>query len=105
MSQTPKRWVSEFRLTPRAHKDLKAIAQYTLKTWGRDQVKAYLARLTDRMQWLADNPDLGRSRDDIAKGYRCFKEGQHLIFFVVKQDHIAIIGVPHSSMDTKSHLS
>jgi toxin ParE1/3/4 len=96
--------VSEFRLTPRAHKDLKAIAQYTLKTWGREQVKAYLASLTYRMQWLADNPDLGRSRDDIAKVYRCSKEGQHLIFLILKQDHIAIIGVPHSSMNANMHL-
>ncbi|MEM9878328.1 MAG: type II toxin-antitoxin system RelE/ParE family toxin [Pseudomonadota bacterium] len=96
--------MAEFRLTPRAHKDLKNIAGYTLKTWGRDQVKTYLSALTQRMQWLADNPQLGRSRDDIARGYKCFLEGQHLIFFIVKEDHIAIIGVPHSSMDIETHL-
>ncbi|MEM6832949.1 MAG: type II toxin-antitoxin system RelE/ParE family toxin [Sphingomonadales bacterium] len=96
--------MAEYRLTPRAHKDLRAIAAYTLKIWGRNQVQTYLQRIADRMQWLADNPRRARSREDVGDGYRCFREGQHLIFFIVKDDHIAIIGVPHSSMDIQANL-
>ena len=102
--RAPRSGVAAFSLTPRALKDLDAIADYSLDRWGRDRTRDYLDALAQRMQWLADNPDLGRKRNDVAKGYRCFGEGQHLVFYVERDDDIAIIGVPHASMDIETHL-
>ena len=96
--------MADYRLTPCALADLDAIADYTLNRWGRAQAATYLTALTDRMAWLAASPDLGHRRDDVAPGYRCFREGQHLVFYVLSDGGISVIGVPHSSMDVGAHL-
>lgn len=91
--------MADYRLTPRALADLDAIAEYSLRRWGRARTGGYLSALTDRMAWLAASPGLGRRRDEIAPGYRCFPEGSHQIFYIEAEDHISIIGVLHRSMD------
>lgn len=62
----------------------------------------YLRSLNDRFHWLARNPLAGRSRDDIHAGYHSFPEGQHVVFYIIKADTIAIIGIPHQAMDIGS---
>jgi toxin ParE1/3/4 len=62
-------------------------------------MSTYLRRLNSRFDWLAGHPNIGRPRDDIAPGYRCFAEGSHLIFYIIQSDAIAIIGIPHQAMD------
>lgn len=96
------RVVAEYRLTPRALSDLDNIADHSLERWGAARAALYLESLQRRFQWLAENPDLGRNRDEIAPRYRSFPEGQHVIFYVVMQAAIAIIGVPHGAMDITS---
>ncbi len=91
--------MAKYRLTPRALSDLDAIADYSLESWGPRQTEDYLRKMADRFQWLADNPSIGRARDDIADGYRSFPEGKHVIFYLILPEEIAIIGVPHSAMD------
>ncbi|NBC31138.1 MAG: type II toxin-antitoxin system RelE/ParE family toxin [Alphaproteobacteria bacterium] len=89
----------KYRLTPRAYKDLKDIARYSLKVWGRRQRETYLADLHKRFEWLAANPHLGRKRDEIASGYNSFPQGSHVIFYIICNDGIDIIGIPHHAMD------
>jgi toxin ParE1/3/4 len=91
------------RLTPRAASDLEAIADYTIETWGISQLETYLTELNCRFQWLADNPLAGRERNDVHPGYRSYPEGSHVIFYVVNDDNVGIIGIPHKSMDVE-HL-
>jgi toxin ParE1/3/4 len=38
-------------------------------------------------------------REDIGQGYRSYREGSHLVFYVVERGIVIIIGVPHGSMD------
>ncbi len=45
-----------FRLTPRAVADLDAIADYTIETWGEDQLANYLRSMNNRFDWLARKP-------------------------------------------------
>ena len=45
-----------FRITPRAAQDLRNIARYTLKTWGRQQRDTYLQAIDRRFSWLAEKP-------------------------------------------------
>ncbi|MEM8817776.1 MAG: type II toxin-antitoxin system RelE/ParE family toxin, partial [Pseudomonadota bacterium] len=69
-----------YRLTPRAANDLDDIADYTIQSWGEDQAGEHLAALVERFESLADNPMLGRNRDDMHPGYRSFPEGSHIVF-------------------------
>lgn len=96
--------MSPVRLTPRALEDLRSIGHYTQKSWGKDQRNRYLEALDARFSWLAAHPDLGRQRSDIAPGYRCFAQGQHLIFYVMRPGGIDVIGIPHQSMDIRAHI-
>ncbi len=101
----PSHDVARYRLTPRALSDLDAIADYSLDRWGPHQTEDYLRQLADRFQWLADNPSVGRPRDDVADEYRSFPEGKHVIFYLVMpEEEIAIIGVLHAAMDVTADL-
>ncbi|MEO1020360.1 MAG: type II toxin-antitoxin system RelE/ParE family toxin, partial [Pseudomonadota bacterium] len=93
------RVTSRYRVTPRAFRDLASIARYTKTNWGKSQRDAYMQAIELRFAWLADNPGAGRSRPEVDKAYRSFPEGAHVIFYVVRDDSIDIVGVPHRSMD------
>lgn len=95
---------ASFRVTPRAFEDLRNIGRYTFNQWGRDQRDAYLHGLDARFGWLARNPELGRRREEIAAGYRSFPHEAHVIFYLVRDGGIDIIGVPHQAMDIPAHL-
>ena len=92
------------RLTPRALKDLDTIADYTLATWGERQTEEYLAELQQRFEWLAQHPDAGRLRAEIRDGFHSYPQGAHVIFYMVEPDHIAVIGIPHGSMDIEAYF-
>ena len=87
-----------------AREDLEQIWVYTRQEWGADQADDYVRALLSRMEWLGKNPHSGKCRQDIKAGYFCYPEGRHLIFYVIGEHQIEIIGVPHQSMDVVSHL-
>ncbi len=96
---------NSFRLTPRAAADLDAIADYTIETWGLAQLEIYLMGFNNRFQWLADNPLAGRERYDVHPGYRSYPEGSHVIFYIINDDQVDIIGMPHKSMDASTFFT
>ena len=91
--------MKSYRLTPRALKDLDQIADFSLATWGERQTEKYLSDMAERFEWLGKNPGAGRMRDEIGEGYLSYRQGSHLIFYIVDGDIVAIIGIPHGSMD------
>lgn len=93
-----------YALRHSAREDLKSIARYTQREWGVTQRNVYLRQLAHRFEWLAQNPTLGKRRDDIKEGYMCYPEGRHVIFYITGNDRIEIIGVLHESMDVVRHL-
>ncbi len=96
---------NSFRLTPRAAADLDAIADYTIETWGLAQLETYLMGFNNRFQWLAENPLAGRERNDVHPGYRSYPEGSHVIFYIINDDLVDIIGIPHKSMDVSAFFT
>ncbi|MCR6645340.1 MAG: type II toxin-antitoxin system RelE/ParE family toxin [Terricaulis sp.] len=97
--------MKRFRLTPRALADLDEIADYSLAAWGPAQTLRYLRDLDKRFAWLAENPLLGTAREELGAGYRCFRQGAHLVFYVIKEDEVIIIGVPHRARDVDAYFS
>lgn len=94
----------KYRITPRAQEDLKNIGRYTRRTWGKTQRNIYLREIETRFQWLAENPLLGKQRTDICEGYFSFPQGQHVIFYLIGNGVIIIIGVPHKEMDVLTYF-
>ncbi|MBT3206683.1 MAG: type II toxin-antitoxin system RelE/ParE family toxin [Gammaproteobacteria bacterium] len=90
---------NKYRIRSLAESDLESIWLYTVEQWSVDQADTYLKSIIQRLDWLADNPFLGKQRDDVKKGYYCFPEGMHLVFYKIIDNQIEIIGIPHQSMD------
>jgi toxin ParE1/3/4 len=88
-----------YRVTPRALEDLKNIGRYTEQQWGKRQRNAYLKALEKRLGWLAENPQLGKHRTDVAEGYYSFPQSSHVVFYMIGEKGIDIIGIPHKEMD------
>ncbi|MBV6389895.1 MAG: Toxin ParE1 [Nitrosomonas europaea] len=97
--------MKHYLLSPEAKTDITNIRQYTTQQWGKTQADKYILRLRERMRWLADNPMLGRARDEIKEGYRSFSEGDHVIFYRMAGSAIEVIGIPHQNMDIEQNLS
>lgn len=95
---------TKYRIRSLAKADLESIWLYTCEQWGVAQADTYIKALIQRFDWLAQNPTLGKSRDDIKQGYFCFPEGMHLVFYVVKNKQVEIIGIPYQRMDIIEYL-
>ena len=91
--------MAQFRITPTARDDLIKIGHYTEQQWGKPQRNTYLKNLEKRFHWLAENPELGKHRIDIAEGYYSFPQDEHVVFYLITQNGIDIIGIPHKQMD------
>lgn len=96
---------TQYRLRSLAQDDLESIWLYTHEEWGVTQADTYLNALIKRFEWLANNASLGKPRDDVKKGYYCYPEGMHLIFYVLNNNHVEIIGIPHQRMDVVEYLA
>ena len=66
---------------PCSEEDLLGIGRYTLERWGEVQCRRYLTELDARFHALAKSPEAGRTCDEIRAGYRCYREGKHVIFY------------------------
>lgn len=95
----------QVRVTPQAQEDLLNIGLYTERTWGKMQRVRYLKNMEARFEWLAENPMLGKHRFDINEGYYSFPEGKHIIFYLITNFSIDIIGIPHKEMDIINYFS
>lgn len=95
-----------YSLTNAAKADLKSIAAYTQRRWGKEQRRLYSKQFDDAFLLFANNPDTGVSCDHIKEGYRKFPTGSHIIFFrITSQSEIQIVRILHKRMDVARQLS
>jgi toxin ParE1/3/4 len=98
--------MANFTLTEKAKSDLKDIARFTQKRWGRDQRNKYLTLLDRSFHQLAENPSIGRDCNEIKLGYKKFPTGSHVIYYrSLSVSHIEIVRVLHESMDVEVQFS
>lgn len=94
-----------FSLTQKAKADLKEIAKLTMKRWGREQRNLYLKQFDDTFYLLSERSEIGKSCDEIRKGYLKFPQGSHVIFFrQSSKKQIEIIRILHKGMDVEIHF-
>lgn len=96
--------MTHYRFTRRAQSDLKAIVRYTQKTWGKKQALSYIEGLEAIAHNLAQNPKLGKTHDDLAKGIRGFGYQSHTLYYIEDKEGIVIVHVLHKKMDVYSHI-
>jgi toxin ParE1/3/4 len=91
--------MAEVALRPRARADLKEIARYSLKTWGKAQASKYTRAIHQTMKQLAKKPELGRRCDVVHEGLRVYPSGKHLVFYLTTSEGIDVIRVLHERRD------
>lgn len=98
--------IGSFTLTRKAKEDLKSLAAYTQKKWGREQRRIYAKQFDDVCHMLADNPDIGTSCDYIKKGYCKSPNSSHIIFYrTLKTSQIQVVRILHKRMDVRSKFA
>ena len=91
-------------LSVRAKCDLRKAKTESLKIWNVEQTNIYLANIESRLMWLAENPQLGKPRDEVREGLRSFPEGRHVIFYRIGTDTIEVVGIPHQRQELNRHF-
>jgi len=94
-----------FTLTNKAKADLKSIAVYIQRQWGKDQRKTYVRQFDDVFQVLSKTPELGNMCDFIKQGYRKFPVSSHILFYHdISQSEIEFVRILHKRMDVKTQF-
>jgi toxin ParE1/3/4 len=94
-----------FTLTNKAKADLKSIAAYTQRQWGKDQRKTYVRQFDDAFYMLSETPELGNKCDFIKQGYRKFPVSSHVLFYHnINQYEIEFVRILHKRMDVKTQF-
>lgn len=93
-----------FRLSKAAQGDLLAIGRYARERWGDERCRRYLAALDARFRALARTPEAGRVCGEIRPGYRCAREGKHVVFYRITDAGVEIVRILHERMLPKRHL-
>ena len=89
--------------TPQADDDVFAILTYI----ARDSISrsdSFLETLNERCQLLADNPKMGRTRNELRAGLRSWPIGNFLICYRLLDDDIEIVRVLHGARNIAAIL-
>ena len=96
--------MAEYRLTPRAQRDLDGVFDHTVTHWGLPQAMRYTDLIEAARANLAAAPQQAPSCGNIRPGYRRRAVEQHVIYFRPTSYGIAVIRILHQRMDAARHL-
>jgi toxin ParE1/3/4 len=95
----------KYRISHAAIQDLEAIWQYTQKNWSIEQADRYYRLIIGEIEFVAENPEAGKSYEQFKKGYRASKVKSHLLFYrKIESEPIEVIRILHQRMDLKARL-
>ena len=94
-----------YRLSNAAAQDIEEILAQSLIEFGLLQTKNYFNSLTRCLKLLGDNPEMGRTAEEILPEYRRFPHKSHLIFYKpTSKNDILIVRILHHHMDAIRHI-
>jgi Plasmid stabilization system protein len=94
--------VRAFTLTNKAKADLKSIAVYTQRKWGKGQRETYIRQFDDTFHMLSAAPELGSKCDFIKHGYQFFPVSNHMLFYhSISQFEIEFVRILHKCINAK----
>lgn len=96
--------MAEYRLSPRAQRDLDGVFDYTVAKWGLTQAMRYTDLIEAACANLAEAPQQAQGCTNIRPGYRRRSVEQHVIYFRPAPYGIAVVRILHQRMDAARHL-
>lgn len=96
--------MTTYGLTPAAQHDLSSIWDYTKERWGIAQAELCVRDIEAAIVRVADDPRRGPACDEVAREYRRYAIGRHLLFYVERADGVDVVRILHQRMDPSRHL-
>lgn len=95
--------MSTVRVRPRARIDIGEIWDYIAED-SEDQSDAFVDRLDAKFKLLAQQPELGRMRDDLMTRLRSFPFERYVIFCRAITHGIEVVRVVHGARDVEAQF-
>jgi toxin ParE1/3/4 len=96
--------MAEIRRTPQAEIDLETILE-DLQQKNPAMAERYATAFDDKSQRLAQFPEIGRSRPEIAPNLRSTLVHPYVIFYRLEGDAVQIIRILHGKRDLRSIIA
>lgn len=100
--------MSRYVLSPAAQADVDQIWDYTCQRWSDSQAEVYLREIQRAIELVADNPQIGRSCEDVRAGYRRHAVGSHTLYYRIGDTGdrllVDVVRILHKHMDVDRHL-
>ncbi len=87
------------RITPRASRDIEAIADYLATQSSLAKAERFLSGIDSALQRIAQFPQIGRKRDELYPGARSWPCEQYLVFYRLLNDDIEVFRVVSGYQD------
>ena len=78
--------------------DFRAAVEYLLE-YSEPAAEKFANDLTSRLRMVADQPLMGRERDDLGSGVRSTVVGRYVIFYRYTSDEMIVLRIIHGSRD------
>jgi toxin ParE1/3/4 len=93
------------RFTPTASRDIERIIDYTADINSYDAADRLLNSINEKCRRLANFPNMGRSRDELAPSLKSFPVDSYLISYRLTEEGIEILRVVSGYQDLKALFS
>nr|WP_303657282.1 type II toxin-antitoxin system RelE/ParE family toxin [Asticcacaulis aquaticus] len=92
-------------MTRNAAREVRTIASWTERQWGKAQAYSYIESLEAGFKTLGASTGRVRSRRDDLSGLDIFRIRHHYaVYQVLDEDRVAILALLHERMDVPAHL-
>lgn len=97
----------KYRISKEALVDLEKVWLHTFENWSAAQADRYFNLIMDKIECIAQTPELGKDCSDIREGYFRLRVKSHFIFYKINlpEAEVEIIRILHQQMDIESRLS
>ena len=93
-------------ITERAKAHMGGIRRFTQKQWGTAQSDKYLQEIGNKIDLLAQRPQIGIDRSgDLGNGIRSYFVGSHTIYYRYDSKLLVIHAILYQSMTPLAHLT
>jgi len=87
------------KISPQANRDLEAIFDFSVYSWGYTQAEKYQDDIYDCFLQISNNPKIGELYFFTKGPYRKIGINRHIIFYKVETGFLQIVRVLHERMN------
>ena len=97
---------NNYKKSKRADRDIIEITTHSLADFGEQQTIKYMDDLSNRLQWLADNPERGHlfTHRKTGQEYFYYNQVSHVVFYRQRKNDIFVVRILHKRMLPEKHL-